>query len=234
MPSSDRAWPGIVAITRDPPDRHGVAEIDEHALRNGEGHVDRRHLVDDGERRGIGRPHEIADLHVGRADPSRERRADDGEALLDLQIVERGLIRLDGADQHVGLGLGIVEVDLGGRALADQIGVTPKITLGAFELRLILGEHALGLFDLGIDLARVEREQHVAFVDLGAVLEMHLDDGGFEPRFQRHAGDRRHRPDRIDIDRHRLALRLGQFDRDHALPAAGPARWRRRPSMTSG
>ena len=47
--------------------------------------------------------------------------------------------------------------------------------------------------------------------DLGAVLEMHRDDGGLEPRLQRDAGDRRHRSDRIDIDRHRLALGLGQL-----------------------
>src|SRR5438552_2376751 len=43
-------------------DRHGLAEIDQHALPNGEGDIDRRHLVDDGERRGIGRTDEIADL----------------------------------------------------------------------------------------------------------------------------------------------------------------------------
>ena len=48
---------------------HGVAQIDEHTLRNCKGHIDRSHLVDDGERRGIGRTHEVADLHIGRADP---------------------------------------------------------------------------------------------------------------------------------------------------------------------
>ena len=113
---------------------------------------------------GIGRTHEIADLHIGGADPSRKWRADDGVALLDLQIVQRGLIGLDGADQNIGLGLGIIEIDLGGGALADQVAVAPEIALRAFELRLILGEHALGLFDLGVDLARIERKQHIAFV----------------------------------------------------------------------
>ena len=164
----------------------------------------------------IGRTHEIADLDIGGADPSRERRADRGVAFLDLQIVERGLIGLDGAGQDVGLGLGVIDIDLRGGALADQIAVAADVALRAFELGLILGQHALGLFDLGVDLARVEREQQIAFVDLGAVLEMHRDDGGFEPRFQRHAGNRRHHSDRVDIDGHRLALRLGQLDRDHA------------------
>ena len=167
---------------------------------------------------GVGRPHEIADLDVGRADPARERRADQGVALLDLEIVERGLIGLDGRRQDVGLGLGVVDIDLRGRALADEVGVAAQIALRALELRPVPGERALGLFDLGVDLARVEREQEVALVDLGAVLEMNRDDGGFQPRLQRDARDRRHRSDRVDIDRHRLAFGLGDFNRDRARP----------------
>jgi hypothetical protein len=175
------------------------------------------------------------------AGPSRKWRADDGVALLDLQIVQCGLIRLDRADQNIGLGFGIIEVDLRGGALADQIAVTPDIALRAFKLGLILGEHALGLLDLGVDLTRVEGKQQIAFIDLGAVFEVDRDDGGFDPRFQRHAGNRRHRPDRIDIDRHRLAFRLGQFDRDHARAlrslgtgaAAGPGRTRHEGSQSN-
>ena len=49
------------------------------------------------------------------------------------------------------------------------------------KLRLVAGQDALGLFDLGVDLAAVEREQQIAFVDPGAVLEMHGDDRGFQP-----------------------------------------------------
>ncbi len=98
---------------------------------------------------------------------------DRGVALLDLQVVQRGLIGLDGADQNIGLGLGVIEVDLGGGALADQVAVTPDITLRALELRLVPGEHAFGLLDLGVDLARVERKQQIALIDLGAIFEMH-------------------------------------------------------------
>ena len=213
---------------------HGLAQIDQHALRHRERHIDRRHLVDDGKRRGIGRTHEIADLHIGGADPPRERRADHGVAFLDLQIVERGLIGLDGAGQDVGLRPGVVDIDLRGRALADQIVVAAQVALRAFELRLILGEHALGLLDLRVDLAAVEREQQIAFVDLGAVLEMHRDDGGLQPRLQRHAGDRRHHPDRVDIDGHGLALGLGQFDGNDPRAAAAPGRCCCRPSTRSG
>ena len=202
--------------------RHRLAQVDQHALRNRERHIDRRHLVDHGKRRGIGRAHEIADLHIGGADPARERRADRGVAFLDLQIVERGLIGLDGAGQDVGLGPGVIDIDLRGGALGDEIVVAAQVALRALELRLVLGEHALGLFDLGVDLAAVEREQQIAFVDLGAVLEMHRDDGGFQPRFQRHAGDRRHHSDRVDVDGHGLALRLGQLDRKPSRGRCGP------------
>src|SRR6266478_4908835 len=103
-----------------------------------------------------------------------------------------------------------------GGALADQVAEAPEIALRALELGLILGEHALGLFDLGVDLAGIESKQEIAFTDLRAVFEMDRDDGGFDPRFQRDAGNGRHRSDRIDIDRHGLAFSLGQFNRDHA------------------
>lgn len=212
---------------------HCLAQVDQHALRNGEGHVNRRHLVDHGERRGIGRPHEIADLYVGGADPACKRRTDQGVAFLDLQIVQRRLIGLDSGGQGVGLRLGVINVDLRGGALADQVGEAAEIALGTLELRLILGQRPLGLLDLGVDLAAVEREQQIAFRDLGAVLEMHRDDGGLDPRFQRHAGDWRHGPDRIDVDGDGFALGLGQFDRDHARPLR-PAPWPRRPSRSSG
>ena len=60
-------------------------------------------------------------------------------------------------------GLGVVEIDLGGGALADQVAVAAEVALRALELGPVLGQHALGLLDLGVDLAGVEREQQVAF-----------------------------------------------------------------------
>jgi hypothetical protein len=161
--------------------RHRLAQIHQHALRNREGDIDRRHLVDDRERGRIRRAHEISDLHIGHADPAGKRRADHGVALLDLKIVERSLIGLDGAGQDVGLRPGIIDIDLRGGALGDEIGEAAEVALRSLELRLIPGQNPLGLFDLGIDLAAVEREQQIAFVDLGAVLEMHCDDRGFQP-----------------------------------------------------
>src|ERR1700710_1164621 len=58
LPVSERWWPGIAL-------GHRIAQVDQHALRHGEGDIDRRHLVDDGERCEIGRAHEIAHLDVG-------------------------------------------------------------------------------------------------------------------------------------------------------------------------
>ena len=138
------------------------------------------------------------------------------------------LIGLDGADQDIGLRPGVVDIDLRGRALGDEVVVALKIALRALELGLVLCQHAFGLLDLGVDLARVEREQQIAFIDLGAILEMDGDDRGLQARFQRHAGNRRHHSDRIDVDRHRLALSLGKLDRDQPrsrrrLRAGAPA-----------
>ena len=38
--------------------------------------------------------------------------------------------------------------------LPIEVGVAAEIALRAFELRPVPGERALGLFDLGVDLAR--------------------------------------------------------------------------------
>ena len=76
LPASDRPLPGMVATTLVDVGRHGLAQIGQHALRHREGDIDRRHLVDGGQRRGVGRPHEIADLDVGSADPPGERCPD--------------------------------------------------------------------------------------------------------------------------------------------------------------
>ena len=70
--------------------------------------------------------------------------------------------------------LALSTIDLGSSALADQVAETSDIALRAFELRLILGEHALGLLDLRVDLPRIERKQHIALIDPGAVFEMNL------------------------------------------------------------
>ena len=56
-----------------------------------------------------------------------------------------------------------------------------QIAPGALELGLVLGEHPLGLLNLGVDLACIQRKQQIAFVDPGAVLEMERHDRSLQP-----------------------------------------------------
>ena len=226
MARDRRGHPGIAL-------GHCIAQVDQHALRNGERHVDRRHLVDHGERRGVGGTHEIADLDIGSANPAGKRRADQSVALVNLQIVQRRLIGLDRGDQDIGLGLGVVDVDLRGGALADQIIVAPKIALGTLELGLILGERAFGLFDLGVNLAassvnstsssltlapssKCTETMVVSTRDFSATLEI----GVTVPIKSTSTG---------------TGLRSALASSTEIMRArCGPWRWRRAPSMTSG
>ena len=83
---------------------------------------------------------------------------DQREALLNFEIVERRLVRLNCPGEDIGLRLGIIDIDLRRRALADQVAVAFQIALGTGKLRLIACERPLRLFDLCVDLAGVERE----------------------------------------------------------------------------
>ncbi len=47
LPVSELRCRAMVAVTGDGLVGHRLAQIDQHALRHGEGHIDRRHLVDD-------------------------------------------------------------------------------------------------------------------------------------------------------------------------------------------
>ena len=70
----------------------------------------------------------------------------------------------------------LLSVTMRGGVLGDQFGVALDVALGLLELRLGAGDHRLDALDLRLDRAAVEREQHVALLDHGAVVEMHADD----------------------------------------------------------
>ncbi len=118
-PVSDLPLPGMVATTDDCLLFIASCRSLQNPLGDRKGDVDRSHLVDGRQCRRIRRPHKVADLDRGRADASADRCLDLGVALLDPEIVQIGLIGLNGRDGGVGGGLGVVDVDLGGGALAD-------------------------------------------------------------------------------------------------------------------
>ena len=175
----------------------------------------------------IGRPHEIAHLHRGHAGASGDRRADRAVGQLDLEVLDLGRGRARGGAPDVDLGPGVVELDLRGRVLGDQLGVALKIALVLLELRLGADQHRLQVADLRLDGAAVEREQQVALLHHGAVVEMHADDLGFEPRLDGDAGDRGHGAEQFDLQRHPLLFGDRDDDRHAARlrrSAAAPGR----------
>ena len=94
----------------------------------------------------------------------------------------------------------------------DEIGVARDIARRLFELRLVLGELRLGALQLGLGLAGVELEQHVAGLDRRAVGDQHLVDRRVEMRAQGHGGDRLRRADRIDAPGKILARAVADDD----------------------
>ena len=214
--------PGNEAITLATPLFTASCRSGKHALRHAERDVDWRDLVDGGERRDVGRTHEVADLDVSGTDATRDRRADDRVALLDPQVLQLKLVGLNGAAQRIHLGLGVVDVELRRGALADQFAVALEVALGAGELSTVTCQRAFGLRDLRIDLPGIQHEQNIARLHPRAVLEVDFGDRGLDAGFQRDTRDRRHRADGIDLDRNLLALGVRDLHGDRAATARRP------------
>ncbi len=136
---------------------------------------------------------------------------------LDSQQLELRGVGFDRGGEDVDLGLGVVERHHGGRVLGHQRLVALDVTRGLLKLRLGAVEDALGLPDLRIDRAMVEREQHVALADDGAVAEVNFDDLAVDAGLHRDRGDRRDVAEQIDANRSLLLDRLRDVDRDRAL-----------------
>ena len=118
-------------------------------------------------------------------------------------------------------GPGVVEIDLRRSGARDEIRIAGDVALRLLELRRVLGELGLGAFELGDGLPRIELDQRVAGLDLRAVGDQHLVDGGVEMRAQR---DRRHRlgdADLLDPPGHVLAHDCGDHDRDRRALGRG-------------
>src|ERR1700743_3600976 len=76
-----------------------------------------------------------------------------------------GLGDADGGLVHVGLGLGLVQVHLGGQALGDELVVAIQVVLGEVGVGAGLEDGGLGLGQLGAGLGDLLVE--VGGVDLG-------------------------------------------------------------------
>ena len=123
------------------------------------------------------------------------------------------MIGLDRRGEHLGLGLGVIEIDHRRCVFGDQVGIARHVAFGAGKLRPVAGDHAFGLRDLRLDGAAIEREQQVALFDRLTIAEMHGHDGGIDAGLDGNAGDRRDAAERLDAHRDLFALGHGHFDR---------------------
>src|SRR5229473_4308540 len=190
-----------------------LSNIRQAALRNGEGHVDRRRLVDGGERGEIRLPNEIADLDRCHAGAAGDRGANAAIAQLNIEIFELPGVGGDRSAVDIDLRHRVVEGDLGSGALGVELGVARNVALGLLEVRLRTVEYSLHLLDLRLDRAAVERKQEIASPHHRAVAEMHAHDLRIDARLDRDTGDRSDAAERLDTNRDGFLHRGRDLDR---------------------
>jgi hypothetical protein len=104
-------------------------------------------------------------FHGGLTDPAADWGPDAAIAQLNLEIVQRREIGLDGGAKGFGLRLGGIDIGLGRGALRGQLRIAPQIAFRACQLGLVAGESALRLRNLRFKRAAIEGNQQVALFD---------------------------------------------------------------------
>src|SRR5712664_755310 len=107
----------------------------------------------------------IARVHQAQADASRDGRSDAAVAELELGVVNRRLVNLDGPFELTDRSLLRVRLLLGDNPCFVKRVETGRVRLGVVELGRVARELPLGLFELHLKRARVNLSQHVALVD---------------------------------------------------------------------
>ena len=192
----------------------GGANFVQFALRNGEGHVDRRDLGDGHQRRAGPGLHIVSGVDGHRAGYPRHGGVDVGVLEVELGRFDVGLIELDRAFvllDHKGLVIGLL---LGDRVFGLQLLVAREIGLGLGDQGLVVLELRLSLVERRLVGAGIDEKQGISRLDELPLLEKRLHDLTVHPTLHVHGLDRLHRPDRVDEDLH-VALRDGPRDDRH-------------------
>ena len=191
-------------------------------LRQREDCRDRLQLGDDNDTVSIARLHVIAGIHLAQPDPAADRRDDPAVGQVQFLCIDLRLIGLHGAavllDQR-GLSVERLARD---RVLCHQRLVTSQIDLGVLEHRLILGELSFRLSQRNLIRPRVDLREEIALVDHLAFLEGALDQLAVDLRLDRDHGQRRHRTEPAQHDRHVALLDRGSTDRHRAAGLEPP------------
>lgn len=154
--------------------------------------IDRVELLDTRQQRGIALPHQCPFGGKRTADAPGDRRGDRGVTQVQARGLHVGLGRTHGGLGAAQLGGGAVEVLLADRFDLDQRLVTLDPRLGLLLYRLGAGLVALGSRQGGLERRRVDLEQHIAGLDVGAFFEAFVQDDAGHPGA--HLGD----PHRLD------------------------------------
>ena len=167
--------------------------------------------------------HDVAGLHVDRADAPGDRRADGVEAQLDLQVFD---LRLVAQDRGVGGGHlrpGVLEIDLGAGVARDELLEAGDVAIGLLEHRPVAHEAGFRLLDLRLDLAAVEAGEQLALLHDGPIGNGDLLNLRVDARFQRHDRHRLDRADRVMDHGNFAAAGLVENHEDRRPVGAGSA-----------
>ena len=164
-------------------------DLQELALGHWKGDVDRVLGHDRGERAALGAD-QVADRVLGTADASGEWRLDLGIGQIEHRLLEGGLLALEIAARLALLGLGLVELLLGGRLPPDQLSLPVDLKIGELKRGLGAGDGGLDLVDGCLVLTLLQHEEQIAGLDLGTLLEELALKVARHPRAEVHAVDR--------------------------------------------
>ena len=177
-----------------------LAQVRQVSLRHRKSDIDRRGLDDGRERDQVGLADKVADLDGSHADATGDGSADRAIAELDVKVFQLPGIGINGGAPERHLGPRVVERDLGGGVLGDELGVAGNIAFGLLELRLRSLEQPLHLPDLGLQRAAVEGEQGITLPHHHAIAKVHADDLAVDACLDRDASDRRNAAKRLDTN----------------------------------
>ena len=178
-----------------------------------ERHIDRLDLVDDDQRIGVVRLHQIAGLDKNAPDLAAERRTDVGVGQRQFGRSDTGLTDPDARRGRVEIGpvlfhlVGRDVVLLGDRRIALHM----RARLA--QRGLVLRQRGVGLMQRGLGRARIDAEQRLVQRNRVAVLDERTLQLSVDQRFDRDAVDCLDRADRGREFRHLARDRLDHRDR---------------------
>ena len=202
---------------------HVALECRKLRFRNRKRHVDRRHLVDDDERKRVVGADQIARVYHQRPGAARHRRRDRRVLQLDLRVLDSGAVGADRRVERRGVGRHLIDLLARRDAAGGEVLIASRLCFRVRRLRQISIQIRLSLLERCFEWTAVQREQHLALRDVVALPE--IDRGELAGDLSVH-GDVRigfHRANHIDGDRHRLLLDLGDRYRHGRLLTASPS-----------